>query len=280
MKNKYKRFGDVNGNAWVGDQNPIRAWKVECATCQSTDYIHCHGNNPESTWNRLSRQGWRLSVNAQEDECPDCVNKKKLARATGKEERKEQTEAERIKSMSAQKLAAAMSNGSGEYLKEAGTKARIAMAYLVEEMLIHKRMEIYETWDLIHLALRFWDINLDHSNWKTIRTQLRIAAFAPNFKEAAAAREELKRLLALVDEEREAAMRKKLDEEMAALPPPQPKTQVQKFEEKFPEKIVTKPEKPLPKRPDLPKPKPILTYEEQQHDDEPGWMRKARQRMG
>lgn len=271
MKNKFKRF-EGNGHIWVGDERPVRAWQVECHECHKMDYVHCHGMNPESVWQRFTKTGWRLSRDGTEDICSKCIEAKRQVHKHQKEERKEEQRAAAIEVLCAQSLINSFSNGHRKHLAEPSARARVAVALLLDEVLTHNRFELHEAHDLVQLVLRYWYLEDDTDRRKEVRAHLKVAAFSPNLKEATEARTEARRLLARIDEDREEAIRQKIDEE-AASQPVLIKSPVQKFTEKF--GAVTKPELPV-----KPEPPPVKSEPLPSGDVEPRWLREARSRMG
>jgi len=270
MKSKFKRF-EGNGHIWVGDERPVRAWQVECHECHKTDYVHCHGMNPESVWQRFTKMGWRLSRDATEDICSSCVEAKRQVHKQQKEERKEEQRAAAVETLCAQSLINSFSNGHRKHLSEPSTRARVAVALLLDEVLTHNRFELHEAHDLVQLILRYWYLEDDTDRRKEVRAHLKVAAFSSNLKEAAEARTEARRLLGKIDEDREEAIRQKLDEE-AASQPVRVKSPVQKFTEKF--EGVAKPE------PKSEPPPPVKSEPLPSGDVEPKWLREAKARMG
>jgi hypothetical protein len=273
MKSKFKRF-EGNGHIWVGDERPVRAWQVECHLCHKTAYVHCHGTNPESVWQRFTKMGWRLSRDVVDDVCGGCIETKKQTQKEQREERQEAQRAANIEALSAQFLINSFQNGHRKHLAEPSTRARVAVALLLDEVLTHNRFELHEAHDLVQLILKYWYLEDDTDRRKEVRAQLKVAAFSPNLKEANAARVEAKRLFAKIDEDREEAIRQKLDEE-AASQPLQVKSSVEKFTEKF--GGVAKPEPPPAKPESQP---PVKSEPLPSGDVEPKWLREAKARMG
>lgn len=300
MKGKFKRFAG-DGYVMLGDERPSRAWQIECKNCRRLEHVFCHGTDPSITWRRFEQLGWRLGKNTGEDECGDCAAKRREAHRKERDERRHATDHsvraaadkarhDLIESMSPATLIAAMQNGSGKIPDEPDAKARVAVAVLIQEILTNNPWDLHEVRDLIPLVLRYWMLADDVEQRRDIRSQIKIAAFSTNRKDAAAARVEIHRLLSQVDEARDAALRTKLDEAAAVTPPAPAKSPAQKFSERFgdlkpkPKLVPPKPEQwfldTAPKPPPpvaAPRPAPIPAPEPIE-DEEPAWLRKARLR--
>lgn len=311
MKSKFKRF--IGKGTLIGDEKPAWAWQVTCRTCSRIEQVLCHGNNPESTWRRFEQMGWRLGKNTNEDECNDCIAKRREVHRKERDDRRHvadlnvKTAADKarhdlIEAMSPTTLVAAMQNGHAVLPDDApDTKARVAAACLVQEVLTHNRWDLYEIRDLLELVLRYWALEDKIEQRRDIRVQVKIATFSKNRLEAAAARTEIHRLLSQVDEAREAAWRARQDELTAATPPPKFKSPAQNFRNKIGpladkklNELMAKPVKPEPEqwfmdaapkppppvvpKPPPPPPPPSTEQPTTNDEPEPAWLRKARQR--
>jgi hypothetical protein len=257
MKSKFRRFEGL-GNVMVGDERPAPAWQVTCGTCGATLAMPSHGANPGLTWARFSKAGWRLDPKGI-DECPDCIERHKQQYRVQKQQRYEEARAHHIEQLSP----AAMADDPSV------SKARLAAAVLVAEILRQPRWELSETLDLIQLTMEFCKLDKTVAGWKPIWAQVKLAAFSVNLKDAAAARAEAKRLMARLAEAQEDAERRKADEALDDAP-----AGVASGAERFAEKFA-----PLLKPPAPPEPPPAPPVSNGKAEAEPSWLRNARARM-
>jgi hypothetical protein len=277
VKSKYRRFIG-NGDIWVGSDegHKRRAWQIECRACRRLGHAHCHAMNPEDVWRQFERSGWRLGHNTGEDECGDCVERRRQEHKKLKEQRQEDRREQQIEEISVATLVKSTMNGS-KIPDEPGMRARLALAVLVQEMLVHTQWELHDVFDLIPLAMRFFQLDGEATEAKHIRQirhLLKVAAFSRGQQDATAARVEMRRLLAEVDEAREEAERVERD---SAAPTHEVKSSTKTFAERFGSiaKITTQLEPPraVELKPTIDEPP------EEARDEEPAWLRKARARM-
>jgi hypothetical protein len=260
MKSKHRRF-EATPNATVKNSRGelVKAWCTTCRQCSQCFYVEADGT-PGEIWNTFARNKWRLGNDGANDECGRCIHARRQARKSQKEQRHEH---EHVRGLSLNALISKSKNGSSNIAlpHDQRDRRQLALAILVD-LVSHNGCLEHEVLDMMAILARYCALD-ETKRTRELVHHLKLAAFS-SASDAARSRDELHNMLD--DAELKRVTVEEVKDEDDSTP-----TSMVKFNDRYGD-LLKKPEEAAG-------PTKKTSPEQEQHNEVPGWLRTARERM-